>query len=203
MDVYITFIRCIAEVKMAYLNTIPQATDQLSVSQGQLLGNFQALNFFGNGIGIFNQQGSDPITSATQLGLYVKLGIDSNPQFFIERELGSLLTPLVYNITGRVASTTGYTQLPSGILIKWGQSNASLLGANVILFPVSATIPVFQTGVAPFQILTTAVKTVVGPSAPGVVSLNGTGPANTDLQFSVFTTVAGTFFNWMAWGLSN
>lgn len=90
----------------------------------------------------------------------------------------------------------GWSYLPSGILLMWGQSTANGLTATV--FPVGATIPTF-TGVMTIQ-LTTAYGNAA--DGDGFVRLQ----AFTNLQFSAYgsarTTVTNKAvqFQWLAIG---
>jgi hypothetical protein len=141
---------------MAYQPNIPNASDALAQSQGDIKGNFQALNpvftQFQNFV-LLGVQGSDPATAGNQMALYVKTGLDTNPQMFIERQSGSTDTPVVIEFTGSAKTTNGWTRLPSGILLKWGTSVATANAATAITFPVGATVPAFT--IAPFNIQVT------------------------------------------------
>ena len=126
---------------MAYKSTIPAASDKISQSQADILGNFQALAPFGNGYAAFSQQSSDPSTSATQIALYAKTSsYTGNLQLFSR-------LPSNGNIWEWTSTNFGnYTYLPSGLLLKFEfNTNATNLvnGNNTILFPVAAGIPVF------------------------------------------------------------
>jgi hypothetical protein len=110
---------------MAWQPTKPQATDQLSVSQADIQGNFQALN------GILNVVNptvptislalivGDPAPIATGLEMYVKTD-GAHPQLFIQRETASADVPTIINVTGGHKDANGWTYLPSGILMLWG-----------------------------------------------------------------------------------
>lgn len=137
---------------MAYNANIPQATDQISVSQADLLNNFIALSTFLNVNHVdfasadqgkhkfvsFPQQGSSPATSGTEVALYCKVSsLTGAPELFYRDANSS--TDIEF--TSYVNNVDGWTRFPSGVLIKWG--NATANGATSINFPVGATYPVF------------------------------------------------------------
>ena len=99
---------------MPYTNNIPQPTDQLSVSQGQLLGDIQALAPCVGGI--FTQQGAAPAVAATQVALVDLADGAGAPQLYLVR--GN--TGTTQNITGFLPAAIGYSFLPSGMIMKWG-----------------------------------------------------------------------------------
>jgi len=129
---------------MPYNANIPQATDQLSNSQPQILANFQSLAPFGNQTALFmtDTLAVTPVTAANQFAFFVNDDAASNPQIFIEPPSSG--TPI--NITGSAQAAAGWSYLPSGILLKWGTTSAT--GQTAINFPVGATIPVFNTCLA-------------------------------------------------------
>lgn len=133
---------------MAYKANIPLATDKKSVSQGDILGNFTAINSFievnhepfasgdrGKHIKIdLTKLGANPSTAADELAVF---NVD-NELKFREPSDGTIwnLTP---DITGHVVS--GFEQLPSGLIVKWGTGSAD--GSTVTAFPLGVGIPVF------------------------------------------------------------
>ncbi len=148
---------------MAYQQNIPLATDQLSTSQGDIQANFQAIytligvnhsNFGTANVGKHNfvslpVQAGNPGTTTTELALYTKTSALSGlPEAFFQRQNNGT----AIEFTSSTASQNGWTRLPSGILLKWGQSNGS--GSVGVALPVGATIPVFANvfvaGVFPF-----------------------------------------------------
>lgn len=128
---------------MAWNQNIPQPTDQLDISQGDILGNFQALSPFLNNVTdfavILPTLGTQPTTSSSQVALYSALDAASNPQLYY----GPPSTGTPTNVTGAAKSTNGWGFLPSGILIKWGTTTCAVNTLDTITFPVSSTIPVF------------------------------------------------------------
>jgi len=150
---------------MAYNANIPQATDQISQSQADLLANFQALSVIATNrlpyLILGPQQVSDPTVTGTQMALYTKTSaLTSQPEMFIERQSGSSTVPnpiefTSYGTSSSGLNTHGFTRLPSGILIKWGRVNAPTIvsDGDAIIYPVAATIPVFAAN--PFMIQVT------------------------------------------------
>lgn len=128
---------------MAYQPNIPHANDQFSQSQMDIQGNFQALYpiFMGvNNYLYLPVQGSDPTTSASQVALYCKTGIEGTPQLFFRNASSGA----VFEATGTLAASNGWSFLPSGMLIKWGTATVTRGILNTVSFPVGGTIPVFQ-----------------------------------------------------------
>lgn len=82
-------------------------------------------------------------------------------------------------------NVSGWTYLPSGVLLKWGQSTAN--GLTVTTFPVAATIPVF-TGVMTIQITTAYGNAADGD---GFVRLQNFS----NLQFSAYGSARTTVTN--------
>ena len=127
---------------MAFNPNIPQATDALSVSQGDLLNNFMALSpLVINGINnfiIFPVQGSTPTTSSSQVSLFSANDSSSNPQLFY----GPPSTATAVNFTGAGKATSGWARLPSNILIKWGTTNVPINTLTTVSFP-AGSIPAF------------------------------------------------------------
>lgn len=164
---------------MAYQANIPQATDQLSKSQGDILGNFQFLNTIASGIFDAPVQGIAPTITAGDTGLYTFLnaGTGRNEMYIIDS------TGATYPITASTQSINGWTQLPSGIKVAWGQFSAT--GAATFLY---STIPAFPgfTG-TPFSFQLTCVRTGVSPNAQVYLD-SFTGGANTNLQLGVYVT---------------
>jgi hypothetical protein len=108
---------------MAYNANVPQATDQLSASQADILANFAALapivTSYNNSL-LFNEQGADVATGATQMALYTK-NVAGSPQMFLRRQS----SPTAINFTSYTGATTGTMTLPNGIIVKWGQANVT------------------------------------------------------------------------------
>ena len=151
-----------------YLPNIPQATDQLSVSQGDILINFQGINTFLNvnheafpsanagkhKFVSFPVQAGNPGTTPTELAMYSKTStLSAAPELFIQRANNGT----VVEFTSSSQTANGWTRLPSGILLKWGTQALTGVTPQVITFPVGANIPVFNlclnVQLTPFQIV--------------------------------------------------
>jgi hypothetical protein len=138
---------------VAYNANIPQSTDLLSQSQGDILANFQALQTLidvnhvdfasGNqGKHFFVQfpvQSPVPTTGAGEVGLYCQTSAyTGNPELVVSHQSAAGIT----EFTSSLKAANGWSYLPSGILLKWG--NATANGSTTINFPTAGTIPVFS-----------------------------------------------------------
>ncbi len=139
---------------MAYNNSIPQPTDQLSQSQADILNNFIAIqtligvnhvNFNAGGQGKHNfiempVQNPVPVTGAGEVGLYCQTSaLTGVPELVFSHQNAAGIA----EFTSCLAAVAGWARLPSGILLKWGSSTQT--GAAVINFTVAANTPVFNT----------------------------------------------------------
>lgn len=149
---------------MAYQNNIPQPTDQLAVSQADILGNFAAIQTlinvnhvdFASGdqgkhkwVTLPVQTPSPPIAfNPGELALYSFLNpTTSVNELYINKtnQFAVVQVPMTASIlstnSAPVGGTQGWSYLPSGILLKWGFGTAT--GSTDFLFPVAADIPAF------------------------------------------------------------
>lgn len=165
---------------MAYNANIPKATDQLSTSQADILGNFQFLNTIASGIFDAPVQIAAPAIAAGDTGLYTLLnaGTGRNEMYIID-SVGA-----TYPITAARKTPNGWTQLPSGLLMVWGQVN-TVAGPGTFVY---ATIPSFPgfTGI-PFSFQLSCVRTSVNPQSQVYLD-SFTAGANTNLQLGVYAT---------------
>lgn len=149
---------------MAYNSNIPQPTDQLSVSQGDLLNNFQAIATIINpntGSITFVDQVSAPTFPANQDGLYaITNGITAVSELYISKNIGSGGTrqiPLTASILSTSANTNispgqnskGWSYLPSGIIIQWGTVTVTPNATFSDTFPLTFPIQVIQVMISP------------------------------------------------------
>jgi hypothetical protein len=123
---------------MAYNSNIPQATDQLNVSQGDILANFQeiatyvAVNHVAFGAAdagkhkwvTFPLQGSAPAFAAGEEGLYNK-ALTGVSELYVHKQYngGTAEVPMTASIlsaSAPVSGGAGWTYLPSGIYMAWG-----------------------------------------------------------------------------------
>jgi len=126
---------------MAYNSDIPQATDDPSQSQGQILANFQELNTFTavNHVALNDgdqgkhkflqmpEQGSAPTTGANEGGLYTKEVSGATQLFFREEANGS-----ERQLTSAFsAATNGTLTIPGGLLIQWGLASGVSTASNI------------------------------------------------------------------------
>ncbi len=211
---------------MAFLPLIPQSTDQLSTSQGDILNNFTILgaiagnanaasasiNTSGTNSG-FNwiylpSQGATPPAGASFPAANVALYSATNPttaknELYINKTNQATVvqipaTASSLSITSAPASTVGgWTYLPSGMLLKFGGSTAT----GNTAFTFAALLP---TAPAFTQVLTMIITTNSGlitdtDTFARLGTYNGTG-------FSVYgsarTTVTNkaVFFQYLAIG---
>lgn len=184
---------------MAYNANIPMPTDQLSQSQADLLGNFQALSTLINvnhvdfasadqgkhkWVTFPVQAGSPPIAfGAGEVALYSFLNpITSQNELYVNKTNQATVTQIpgtasILSVTSNPGNNvSGWTYLPSGILLKWGNSTAT--GSTVINFPVAATIPVF----------TNVMSVLVTPFAAGGAD------SNIAVRISSFTNTTMTVY---------
>lgn len=140
---------------MAYQANIPQSTDLLSQSQSDILGNFQAIqtlidvnhvDFASGDQGkhkwcSFPVQGGNPGTLATEVAVFSRVStLTTNNELCIQHQSNGS----VIEMTSALQNATGWSYLPSGILIKWGAVVAIGSGSQTFSYPTGATIPVFN-----------------------------------------------------------
>lgn len=137
---------------MAYTSNVPQATQKISQTQPLIQDNFMAIaTAFNLNHGNFDdpnqgkheflqmpEQSSAPATAVNEMGLYTKeSSLTSQSEMFIRKENNGQ----EIEFTSFLGAANGWTRLPSGILLKWGQGSGT--GNHSINFPTGATIPVF------------------------------------------------------------
>lgn len=114
---------------MPYYSNIPQSTDYINDSQSQILANFTALAPWGNGYGQFTLQGTAPTFAAGVNGIYTLLNATTtaNELYIHLQRIGAANAPADIPFTASKMSNTamancdsGWSYLPSGLLIKWG-----------------------------------------------------------------------------------
>lgn len=138
---------------MTYNNNIPQATDDPSQSQGQLLGNFAALDTYTqvdhvplndpdqgkHAHSTYPEQASDPVTGANEVALYSKeytMTVSAVPTTFTNLFFAPEGAGTVGTFGGpSLLATAGYTFIPGGLLVQWNTVSASS-GSNVT-FPIA------------------------------------------------------------------
>lgn len=144
---------------MSYNPSIPASTDQISVSQGQILNNFSALNTIFNAdhftfnYSISGEQGqhrqitfpetqTDPSLSGVIGEIYSKNISSSSEPFFANSNGANVLwrggsgTGLVSSTTGGNASNGSIT-FPNGIIAQWGYATIPVLTSTSVTFSVA------------------------------------------------------------------
>jgi hypothetical protein len=173
-----------------YNANIPQPTDRISDSQADILGNFIALNtVMGENHYTFGtanegkhqyvslpEQGAAPATAVNEAALYTKIGTydATNSQLFFRRENNGA----EIECTASSLATNGWSYLPSGVLLKWGEGTTPAGGNWVLTFAVAATIPVFADV---YQVMITT-------------SSNTPGDTNNFVRLRTFTTTNITVY---------
>src|SRR5438105_1135797 len=136
---------------LAFLSNIPQPTDQLSISQGNILNNFTILGAIAgntnassasiNATSGFNwiylpPQGAIPPAGAAFTAGNIGLYSASNPtttenELYINKtnqvtvvQIPSTASTLSVN-SAPAAFSSGFTYLPSGLILKWGHQNGN------------------------------------------------------------------------------
>lgn len=150
----------------------------------------------------FVPQASGPTTSSSNVALYSKT-VNSVTQLFYR----GVSSGTEINFTESLLESPGWTRLPSGLLVKWGQTSGNPFGLTptaTITFPMVSgmnNIPAFTTilGVIPI-LLNTSGGTVESRA------LNLTASSNT--SFTVTLTGGSQAANntnimWLAWGIGN
>jgi hypothetical protein len=206
---------------MPYNANIPQPTDRISVSQGQILDNFAALqtsfgvnhvtydapsNIGKHNVVTFPSQAAAPgLFAATEFGLYNMVYPRSTvTELFVRRNNAPIGNGIPFTASFINAGAVGYTMLPSGLQIKFGKL------VTGVGFPAGTYTHTFSDGASP---------THTGPAftqAPYVtISIYGapglnkyvTIPSITNLQFQIETrdipgnALINTSVSWIAIGI--
>lgn len=179
---------------MPYNKNIPQPTDQISVSQGDILNNFQFLNTIASGIFDSPVQVGAPVIPAGDTALYTLLfATTGHNEMFIVNDVGTAI-PMTASQTGGVS---GWTYLPSQMKIVWGRDTIGAgFATKTTLFSSVAGFPGFTTASLGIQI-----TRVHNATSTNFIQLD----SNTNLQFiarrSTSTTSSADTYTWLAIGL--
>jgi len=161
---------------MAYNANIPQPNQSLNVTQSPIQQNFAEIQTLLNvnhvdfgaidagkhkWLTLPTQSSNPPIVFETdELALYSFLSpVTAANELYINKQndIDVVQVPMTASIMSTDPApnnnSSGWTYLPSGILLKWGNGNAN--GDTAVVFPVSATIPAF-TQVVSVQVTTFA-----------------------------------------------
>ncbi len=207
---------------MAFLPNIPQSTDKLSISQGNILNNFQLLGSIAgnansasasiNGTSGFNwlylpSQGSTPPAGAAfpagQIGLYSFVNPSTGfRELYVNKTITGPTVIQVPMTAGKVTSqnpvaftgqSTGWSYLPSGALMVWG--NGTTGGSNFVQITYTSVsgFPGFSVGGNP---IVTRLNTAT--SSTNFVYVK----ASTINNFDVYSSAgsANVAFTWFAIG---
>jgi len=184
-----------------FSTNIPQSAQKISATQTPIMNNFQAINdiLSVNHVGFYDPinfgkhtytsfpvQGSDITTSASQIAVYAKTASTSNGvELFYRYPSNGTVTQLTGGGSGGGATTDGYTQITSNLLMKWGNATINATGSTAVVFPTSGGIPAFTTSIF-----------VVNYAPSGNYTLASTGGWISNM------TVTGFTFNAPAGGMS-
>lgn len=166
---------------MTYQPNIPQSTDLISVSQNDLLNNFQSINTSWNvnhvdfnlaGAGKHNfveyvNQAGDPAGAASEFTLFSKVSGGGQSEIFYKRNSEAT----AYQLTGTNPSgaASGYTFLPGAMLMQWSfLTGASKNDGAAIVFPVAF-------GATPWSLQLTASRNGISVNVLNATSVTNTG----------------------------
>jgi hypothetical protein len=163
------------------LNNVPLAGQTLAVTRDPIRTNFNTIDtafsvdhvaYNTLGQGKHNKvtlpvQAVPPTALTTEVALFSRDSIfTGKPELFMRNGDNGF----IYAFTDGLQATPGWSYLPSGILLKWGQSTAN--GLTTFTYPTSGTIPAFQ---AVFAVLITTGYTQNSDNPNGFVRLNTIG----------------------------
>jgi|SRR5665213_496134 len=122
---------------MAYNPTVPMANQKIEASQQPIADNFAALAPFGNGYGSFTNQSTPPTFATGVDGVYTQNNATTGiNELYIHKQSAAgvkeiPMTASILSLSTPTANSSGWTYLPSGILILWG-SVTSATGLSTI-----------------------------------------------------------------------
>jgi hypothetical protein len=160
---------------------IPQATDLISVSQNDILQNFQSIDtawnvnhedFNASGAGKhkfveYTNQSSDPAGAASEFTLFSKVSGGGQSEIFYKRNAEGTS----YQLTGINPSgaASGYTFLPGAMLMQWDfLTGASKNDGAAIVFPTAF-------GATPYTLQLTASRNGISVNVLNATSVTSTG----------------------------
>ena len=211
---------------MAFLPLIPQPTDRISVSQGNILNNFTILGSIAgntnpsssslNTTAGFNwvylpPNGAIPPSMASfpsgNIGLYSAANsVTGQNELYINKTNQATVVQVAatassLSVTSAPANgSSGWSYLPSGVLMKWGQTTAiNASDPFPFLYPTGANIPAFN---AVFTVLITDIDANSGgaPFDHVVTIQSGTISATGFSLIYHSTPPATTIVNYLAIG---
>ncbi len=192
-----------------YNPNIPQASDNLSVSQGQIQNNFSqansvmAVNHYPFDFATTSLEGkhkfcsfvdqvsTDPSTATGEMALYNK----GDELFYRLQTSGT-----VVQLTGPALNAgSGYTTLPGGVLMQWGTGVVSSGGVIItVTFPIAFSA-------TPYSVSSTPYNNFISGTTPKVWGVVGSSITSTNAQMGVIsgnTVPSNTSFSWIAIGPS-
>jgi len=204
-----------------FLYDIPQATDQLSISQGNLLNNMGILgaiagNATANSASLnatvgfnfvnFALPGAAATTSANQMALYTGANANTTRQeLYVVRQNSTLPVPITGSRTAAAAyvpavgfvQSQGWTYLPSGVLMVWGCATTGASTHVTIAYNSITGFPGFATGGTP------QVTRIGGSTSQNFMLLTGVTLGGFTTYSTGQNPPTGTNynFNWMAIGI--
>lgn len=166
---------------MTFQPNIPQPTDLISVSQDDILQNFQSIDaawninhvdFNATGEGKHKyvempNQSSDPAGSANQFTIFSKVSGGGQSEIFYKRNAEAT----AYQLTGKnpSAAASGYTFLPGAMLMQWAfLTGASKNDGAAIVFPTAF-------GATPYSLQLTASRNGISVNVLNATSVTSTG----------------------------
>ncbi len=154
---------------MVYQPNIPNATDAIKNSQADVQRNFQSIGTaFDKNHGDFNSAipgqhvvvqmpvqvaTPNPPFAATDVALYnLNDAITTKSEMYVHKIQNATtaeipMTASILSTSTPLLASSGWTYLPSGIIMKWGNVTVPVPTSpdqQVIVFPVAADIPVFS-----------------------------------------------------------
>lgn len=186
---------------MPYNANIPQPTDAISDSQDDILNNFQSINTWVqvNHTGFDSppntgkhtvvempQQALATVTPAGEVAIECLASAynTNGPELiYLPQSAGARV-----EMTASLKSAVGWTFIPSGLLIKWGQINVAALGSFTFALPIGATIPAFG---AIYNVAFTIQSTNANPDPNIFLNLNVTTTTTAALGFNVVARDTG------------
>lgn len=167
---------------MAYTSQVPLGTQKLNQTQPLILANFQALAPWGNGYGQFTNQASAPSFAAGVDGLYtLNYATSGLNEMFIHKQTFAgtsdiPFTASVLSFSTPTNNSSGFSFLPSGIMMRW---DVTLSGTGLVTVTLGGTAPAFTNIYAIFLTPTSSSTSDVNSAVRLVNIISGT-------QFRVF-----------------
>lgn len=193
-------------------NDTPQATQRKNATQPLIKTNFLSINSTitqehlpindpGANAGKHKQvtftNVAAPAFGATEIGIYNN-NASGAQELYVKKAGGT-----GYPFTAGNLATIGWTRLPSGLLIKWGNANATA-GLYTYTFPVGATIPAFTT-IYSINITTYYIMATENTDGNGFVRLSRFAAPwtsfNVYASYRTLTTPAAVSFQYLAIGI--